>query len=151
MNDHDIDIIAAALNRLRPDWPMKSIRTLIATKLADRPKRDVAVALTWVACEPGTATPARVLESGPWWRAAAVEGQAQPREPFDQSAFCGVCGEPRDRCGRKWGGDHAFESVAHAKVRHATDATDVPRVVGALRELTPTAAPALPSTEESTL
>ena len=81
MNDHEIDRIAAAANALRPDWPLGSIRTLLTKKLAHRPRRDVAVALAWIACEPNTATPARVLEDGPWWRAAAVEGNATSRKP----------------------------------------------------------------------
>jgi hypothetical protein len=102
VNEHDIDLIASALNRLRPDWPMKSIRTLIATRLADRPMRDVAVALTWVACEPNSSTPARVLEAGPWWRAVAIEGQANRREPYDAARFCGICNQPEDRCRRVW-------------------------------------------------
>lgn len=134
MNEHERDRIAAAMHQARPDWPLKSIRTMLdRPQLADRPRRDVFVALAWVACEPATRSPARVLEAGPWWKAAGVEGQAQQREPFDRSTFCGICGEPRDRCELKWAGDHEFESVAHAKVRHASDATNVPLVVQALR------------------
>jgi len=74
MIDHEIDRIAAAINRLRPDWPAASLRTLLSgPALRDRPRRDVAVAMTWVACDSATLTPARILEAGPWWKAAAVE------------------------------------------------------------------------------
>lgn len=121
MNEHEIARLAASLHQARPDWPVKQLVTLMGDKrMADRPRRDVFVALAWVACESNTATPYRVLEAGPWWRAAAVEGQAQAREPYDASTFCGVCGEPRHRCELKWAGDHEFESVQHAKVRAAT-------------------------------
>ena len=79
MNEHEIERIAAAVNVLRPDWPTSSLRTFIASRLGSRPRRDVAVALVWVACEPATTTPARVLEIGPWWQAAAADGTTVPR------------------------------------------------------------------------
>ena len=133
MNDHEKDRIAAALNQARPDWPIKSIRTLLdRPKLADRPRRDVFVALAWVACEPGTATPARVLEAGPWWRAAAVDAPTNTREPFDASVFCGTCGEPEQRCRLRWSGDHEFETVAHARLRKGS--VDVTPVVAELKD-----------------
>lgn len=65
--------LAAAINALRPDWPLASLSTWIRTSLAERAYRDAAVALTWVACDPQSETPARVLEAGPWWRAAQAE------------------------------------------------------------------------------
>lgn len=112
MNEHERERIAMALNALRPDWPIKSLRTILASdKLADRPRRDVTVALAWVACESNTATPARVLESGPWWRAAAIEGGSLgPRQPFDPAEFCGTCGKARGRCV-----DHEFRNVVVTK------------------------------------
>ena len=132
MNEHEAERIAAAMNQLRPDWPTKSLRTLLAKpQLANRPRRDVTVALAWVACETATATPARVLEAGPWWRAAGVEGSPNAREPFDASTFCGTCGEPRDRCERVWSADHTFEPVAHARQRKG--AVDVGPVVAELK------------------
>jgi len=92
MNDHEIERIADAMNRLRPDWPVRSLRTLLSKPaLATRARRDVTVALAWVACESGTATPARVLENGPWWRAAAVEGALVNRHPKPADA-CHTCG-----------------------------------------------------------
>lgn len=91
IDDHDIETIAAAFNQLRPDWPVSSLRTFIAKNLATRAKRDVVVALAWVACEPNTATPARVLEAGPWWKAAGVTGELTRRHPTPWSA-CHNCG-----------------------------------------------------------
>lgn len=108
MNEHETDRIAAAMHQLRPDWPTASLRTLIAKKLGDRPRRDVTVALAWVACESGTSTPARVLEAGPWWKAAGVEGSAHQREPWDPAKFCGICGQPEDRCRRNELSGHTF-------------------------------------------
>lgn len=124
MIDHEIDRIAAAMHQLRPDWPAVSIRTLIHKHLADRPRRDVAVALAWVACEPGTSTPARVLEAGPWWKAAGVEGTASKREPWDAGSFCAVCQEPADRCARLWSADHEFVSAAHWAQRTDQERTE---------------------------
>jgi hypothetical protein len=75
MNENEADRIAAAAHALRPDWPLASLRTLLARpEIATRARRDVAVALTWVACESATKTPARVLEAGPWWLATNTEG-----------------------------------------------------------------------------
>jgi hypothetical protein len=103
MNEHEIDRIAAAMNQLRPDWPVKSLRTLLSKpQIADRPRRDVTVALAWVACETATATPARVLEAGPWWRAAAIEGQAHARDVAPVGSRCTVCGEQETRCQSLW-------------------------------------------------
>jgi hypothetical protein len=75
MNENEADRIAAAAHALRPDWPLASLRTLLARpEIATRARRDVAVALAWVACESATKTPARVLEAGPWWLATNAEG-----------------------------------------------------------------------------
>ena len=72
MNRTEIERLAGAANKLRPDWPWKSLVTFIELHMMDRAYRDVAVALAWVACDPATKTPKRVLESGPWWQAAVV-------------------------------------------------------------------------------
>lgn len=99
MNEHEAQRIAAAANRLRPDWPEAQLMTLITDKLMDRPRRDVAVALAWVACDTSTATPYRVLEAGPWWKAVggfSDEGRA-PRPPKPHEA-CRDCGRHFDAC-----------------------------------------------------
>lgn len=100
MNENEIERIAAAANALRPDWPLASLRTLLTTKLATRARRDVAVALAWVACESETKTPARVLEPGPWWTAVATEdhgGRTTPRPPRKDEC-CRICGRYLDGC-----------------------------------------------------
>lgn len=76
MNQTAMARIAAAISHLRTDWPAASIHTLISKHLADRPARDVAVALTWVAVDETSKTPARVLENGPWWVATRADGTA---------------------------------------------------------------------------
>lgn len=108
MNDHEAQRIAAAANQLRPDWPTSSVLTLLRKNLMDRPRRDVAVALTWIACEPATSNPARVLESGPWWRAVAVEGTS-PTTQGKRGPICVHCGHERPHCERRNSTDHAYE------------------------------------------
>lgn len=127
MNEHETDRIAAAMHQLRPDWPASSIRTLIRKHLADRPRRDVAVALAWISCETNTATPARVLESGPWWVAAGVAGDTTGRrEPFDPNSTCHICGRSEGNCRRNTVSDHEFESVIDHDRRRAHDAAKTP-------------------------
>lgn len=131
MNDHEADRIAAAANQLRPDWPVTSVRTLIRKHLADRPRRDVAVALAWIACEANTSTPARVLEAGPWWLAAAVDGQTTGRrEPFDPLQTCDVCGKSESGCRRNPLSEHEFVAVAHhaQRLAHEDPKPRLPRV-----------------------
>lgn len=67
MNTTETERLAASINALRPDWPVASLSTFIAGQLANRAYRDAALALAWVATDPDTRTPARVLEAGPWW------------------------------------------------------------------------------------
>lgn len=107
MNENEIERIAAAVNQLRPDWPTASLRTLLGRpELVNRPRRDVAVALSWVACEAESKTPARVLGAGPWWQATSVEGGTSPRPaPFGER--CRHCTMTRDHC---FGEDHVFLS-----------------------------------------
>ena len=141
MNEHERERIAEAMNRLRPDWPVKQLKTLLTEPfLADRPRRDVTVALAWVACESGSHTPYRVLESGPWWRAAGVEGAAQRLTPFDANSFCTVCGRLEQSC-RTRPGDHAFESVSARRASVAAAGFDVHRIVVDLKEREATAEP----------
>lgn len=112
MNEHEAQRIAAAANAMRPDWPTASVLTMIKRSLMERPRRDVAVALAWIACESNTASPARVLEQGPWWKAAGTEGSATQREPYDRGGTCSTCSLPHEKCRRVWGDDHPYVSVA---------------------------------------
>lgn len=101
MNENEAARIAAMGHALRPDWPLNSLRTLLTRpELARRTRRDVAVALAWIACESETTTPARVIESGPWWRAANVEHPDRTiRRPPMKHEECGThVGEYRDFC-----------------------------------------------------
>lgn len=133
MNEHEIDRLASAFHVLRPDWPHASLRTFIAKHLANRPRRDVAVALAWIACESNTATPARVLEAGPWWRAAGVEGNLPPRPP-KPSECCHACGRamhtPDRVCDRPTtrpaAADRAEPTGTYRHTRHALRTTPEP-------------------------
>lgn len=98
LNETEIERIAHATNALRPDWPVPSLRTLIATKLRHKARKDVAVALTWIACDPTTKTPARALEAGPWWTSFGAEtprgpkrGEDCPKHPGQFPHTCSGC------------------------------------------------------------
>lgn len=112
MNGNEISRLAHAVNELRPDWPISSLTTWLTRNLANRPYRDAAVALVWVAVDtkpdgtPATERPARVLEPGPWWTAAAIGGDALAGRPHppkrdQQCRRCGgvlpACACTRDR------------------------------------------------------
>ena len=136
MDDHEAQRIAAAMHAARPDWPASSLLTLIRKKLIDRPRRDVFVALAWVASEPASATPARVLEQGPWWKAAGVEGAAAAKREWPDDAHrCTVCSMPEKRCRELWADNHEY---LPASVRSDVD---VARAVAGLREVKATEDP----------
>ena len=81
--------IANAVSVLRPEWAAASIETLLldpAKHLSRRPACDVAAALAWVACDPASKTPGRVLEHGPWW----------PTRPESEPARTAQCPRCRD-------------------------------------------------------
>lgn len=110
MTETEIERIAAAINALRPDWPVPSLKTLMKSKLYARARRDVAVALAWVACDSDTKTPARVLESGPWWQAVVAEGPTGGHQhparihglgEGDPREICVVCSLLREDCTRR--------------------------------------------------
>lgn len=141
MNENERDRIAAAVHQLRPDWPAPSLRTLLdRPALKDRPRRDVAVALAWVACDSKSQTPARVIEPGPWWQAAAIEGTdagGAARNPFDPAIACDTCSLPEHRHTPTSG--HEFESVIDARRRQdATPKPPLPRVRELLAAANPT-------------
>lgn len=69
---NEIERIAAMGNALRPDWPIKSLRSYLAANLGTRTYQDLAIALAYIATDPATQTPARLLENGPWWAATAA-------------------------------------------------------------------------------
>lgn len=126
MNENEINRIAAMANALRPDWPLASLRTLLAgPDLRNRSRRDVAVALAWVACETETMTPARVIESGPWWHAANVETPERVvRKPPKAHEECGRHpGQYRLSCGGCAADRRAIRDEAEAQVAAQTATT----------------------------
>ena len=78
MDRHEAVRIGASLNALRPDWPAAQIVTLIEAKLATRAARDVHLALVYLAYDPATKSPYRVIEGGPWWQTTRPTGPATP-------------------------------------------------------------------------
>lgn len=64
--------IGRTINTLRPDWPTPSLITLIQQKHSHRSPQEVLIALTVVAVDPDTKTPARINAHGKWWEAAAI-------------------------------------------------------------------------------
>jgi hypothetical protein len=97
MNSNDVERLAAAVNALRPDWPVRSLITFITRDLGHRAVRDAAVALAWIACDPDTQTPKRVLEQGPWWTATAAAAD-RPVVVAGIGELCHHCGCTRFRC-----------------------------------------------------
>lgn len=102
MNRSDVEVLAKAIHVLRPDWPWTSLVTFITGKLASYAHRDIAVALVWVALDPETKNPGRVLEAGPWWKATRpTPDNATPEPPRgcpdhpDQPRHCPLCAEYR--------------------------------------------------------
>ena len=98
MNQTETHRLTAAINALRPDWPVASLSSWIRKNLADKPYRDAAVALAWVATDPETTTPGRVLEAGPWWRAVVADkGTVSaithrcPEHPSERAWDCPEC------------------------------------------------------------
>ena len=100
MPEH-IDRLACAVHALRPDWAATSLRTFIAVNLAGKATLDASLALVWVALDPATRTPARVLESGPWWRASNPEPQMlTPTPPSAGADSCRICQRDPASCRR---------------------------------------------------
>ena len=77
---NEIDRLAAAIHALRPDWPAHSLRTWLMGHCTATTYRDAAVMLTWVACDPSSKTPARMLERGPWRDAIKEPGRGEYRD-----------------------------------------------------------------------
>lgn len=97
-SDNELQRLAMAANALRPEWPVRSLLTLL-TKHAARPYRDLAVALAWIATDAATKTPARLAEAGPWWTATSMtEGRGPGQSKMQcsehenwHSAHCPEC------------------------------------------------------------
>jgi hypothetical protein len=82
--------IAATIATYRPDWPEASLRTLLTSRpeLARRPAADLFVALAVIAADVTTRSPARLIEAGPWWLAAAAGNGDRGATPTPTAPEC---------------------------------------------------------------
>jgi hypothetical protein len=126
MNEHEIERIAAAFHALRPDWPASSLRTMLTKRAQHMPRRDVCVMLAWIACDNASSTPARMFETGPWKRAAAVEGRQSPRMTPVRDR-CDVCGQ-----GEHMPTDHNYQPTDPR--RDCDTSTEVAHLRGLIRK-----------------
>ncbi|MBM7788871.1 hypothetical protein [Tenggerimyces flavus] len=113
MTPIEAERLAYAINSLRPDWPRSSLQTLFAKHLAKRTLHDAAVAMVWVATDPATQTPGRVLENGPWWGASLTTTSEAERHPSAQTYVpptepCDLCGRTRRQCEQRSNGTHEY-------------------------------------------
>jgi hypothetical protein len=97
--DNELTRLADMTHALRPDWPSRSVRVLLAKHHRDKAYADLAVALAIVAADPKSRTPARVSESGRWWTAAQVATMDLTPGPPHPDCIRHA-GEPAGRCGR---------------------------------------------------
>lgn len=112
-SDSELDRLAGMANALRPDWPVRSVRSLLARDHAARGYADLAVALAVIATDPATLTPARLAESGPWWHATIRATTVAHVGP----------GRGTDRC-RQPGHEH--ESAHACRLCRAEQLTETP-------------------------
>ena len=97
MNRTEIQRIAAAINRLRPDWRADSLETFIASNYGAHPYRDVAIALTVIATDEDTRTPQLLKQQGPWWRAVQVALRLPEADGVTPRGRCPYhAGQPKD-------------------------------------------------------
>lgn len=94
----EVERLAAMANALRPDWPVRSLCTLIAADHQHRAYRDVAVALAWIATDTATVTPKRMSEAGPWWIATRAAGSDATDHRFVRCPEPGHGSFPASNC-----------------------------------------------------
>lgn len=92
MNQVEAARLAAAMNALRPDWPSQSLMSFLH-QVAAWPYRDAALQLTWLACDPETETPARLLTEGPWRKLTRLVDGGMP-QPHPYQPSLGLDREP---------------------------------------------------------
>lgn len=95
MTPIELHRLAGAIATLRPDWPASSLQTFIERHFAHRAARDVAVAMAYVALDPATEKPGRVLEAGPWWQAAATSDVPTARNTCPRHPLAPMRIDPR--------------------------------------------------------
>jgi hypothetical protein len=98
---NELERIAAMAHALRPDWPLSSLLTHLKANHGARPYLDLAVAMAWIATDPDTKTPARLMENGPWWAAttpqpAATSSRNANHKPCDRCRYPHPPGEACD-------------------------------------------------------
>jgi hypothetical protein len=87
MTSDEITRLAKAFTVLRPQWPYKSLHTYLTDKHSLRLYKDVLIALSWIAADPESRTPALLDRPGPWWDAAVppTHGPERPQPPAYRS------------------------------------------------------------------
>lgn len=96
----NVDRLTAAAHIIRNDWSKQGLRTLLSDgRIRTRSPREVLLALMWVASEPTTLKPTRILEPGPWWEVTRPAGQPrhQAGAKFRTTRWddCHACGLPK--------------------------------------------------------
>ena len=97
MNQNQARAIAKAVSFIRPDWQESSLSSLLTGLPAarrDMPARDVMLALVWLAYDPATKTPGRLIADGPWWHIADTAAHTQPAPTTSTVQWCDVHGRP---------------------------------------------------------
>ncbi|HEY2086278.1 MAG TPA: hypothetical protein VGH54_09665 [Mycobacterium sp.] len=89
---NELERVAAMAVALRPDWVLSSVLTNLKANHGTRPFRDLAVAVAWIATDPDTLTPGRLLEAGPWWEATTPKAPANATKR--NSGICDRCRYP---------------------------------------------------------
>lgn len=87
---------AQAVNRIRPDWDVPGIRTVIERSPRNAALSEILVAAARLAERPDVRSPGLLLEDGPWWDTAAT-GNTRPAW-VSQRDLCPDHGQPRRDC-----------------------------------------------------
>ena len=90
----EIEQVAQAVNAYRPDWPVASLCSFLR-RHENRPLRDVALELTYVALDPSSKTPARIESDGPWKQITRPLGAAPVSYRTIQPDDCAICSLPQ--------------------------------------------------------
>lgn len=123
MMPNELDRLAAAGHRLRPDWRADSLKTFLAAHVADRPYRDAAIALAWVATDPVAKTPNLLTQDGPWWAASRPAGEQPPTPAPPSRLTCSLHSKPEPCCECPPAASREFAAQAIADARAAIRAS----------------------------
>ena len=80
MDQHDARRIAETANALRPDWPIRSLMTILAEH-RNKDALDVHLAVVWIAYDSSIESPAILRAEGPWWRLVRQAKAGTPMLP----------------------------------------------------------------------